>query len=128
MMAIDFVTGTACAWSKHTFKSAKMRRGLAKKIGETAILVIGALFSYGFNIPGVIMDGISAYIIFMELMSIMENLKKMGIRIPAFIDKVLNTADAGLKEDDVTTAIRKIAELEQEIEMLKGEANEPEGN
>lgn len=38
MMAIDFVTGTACAWSKHNFKSAKMRRGLAKKIGEIAIL------------------------------------------------------------------------------------------
>ncbi len=119
LMAIDFVTGLLYAWSTNTFKSKKMRSGLTKKVGEIAILVIGELFSYGMRIPPVIMDGISAYIIFMEFMSIMENLKKMGIRIPGFISKVLNTVDLALKEEDITEALKKMDEIQKEIDALK---------
>ena len=119
LMAIDFITGLLYAWSTNTFKSKKMRSGLTKKVGEIAILVIGELFSYGMRIPPIIMAGISAYIIFMEFMSIMENLKKMGVPIPGFISKVLNTVDLALKEEDITEALTKVAELEKEIEKLK---------
>ena len=119
LMAIDFITGLLYAWSTNTFKSKKMRSGLTKKVGEIAILVIGELFSYGMRIQPIIMDGISAYIIFMEFMSIMENLKKMGVPIPGFISKVLNTVDLALKEEDITEALKKVAELEKEIEQLK---------
>lgn len=119
LMAIDFFTGLLYAWSTNTFKSKKMRSGLTKKVGEIATLVIGELFSYGMRIPPVIMAGISAYIIFMEFMSIMENLKKMGVPIPGFIAKVLNTVDLALKEEDVTEALKKVAELEKEINALK---------
>lgn len=97
----------------------KMRSGLTKKVGEIAILVIGELFSYGMRIPPFIMAGISAYIIFMEFMSIMENLKKMGVPIPGFISKVLNTVDLALKEEDITEALTRVAELEKEVEKLK---------
>ena len=119
LMAIDFITGLLYAWSTNTFKSKKMRSGLTKKVGEIAILVIGELFSYGMRITPIIMDGISAYIIFMEFMSIMENLKKMGVPIPGFIGRVLNTVDLALKEEDITEALKKVAELEKEIEQLK---------
>ena len=119
LMAIDFITGLLYAWSTNTFKSKKMRSGLTKKVGEIAILVIGELFSYGMRIQPIIMDGISAYIIFIEFMSLMENLKKMGVPIPGFISKVLNTVDLALKEEDITEALKKVAELEKEIEQLK---------
>ena len=119
LMAIDFITGLLYAWSTNTFKSKKMRSGLTKKVGEIAILVIGELFSCGMRIPPMIMDGISAYILFMEFMSIMENLKKMGVPIPGFISKVLNTVDLALKEEDISEAISKIAELEKEVKELK---------
>ena len=119
MMAIDFITGLLYAWSTETFKSKKMRSGLTKKVGEIAILVIGELFSYGMRIPPMIMAGISAYIIFMEFMSIMENLKKMGVPIPGFISKVLNTVDLALKEEEVTEALKKMAEIEKEVDALK---------
>ena len=119
LMAIDILTGLLYAWSTETFKSKKMRSGLSKKVGEIAILVIGELFSYGMRIPPVIMAGISAYIIFMEFMSIMENLKKLGVPIPGFIAKILNTVDLALKEEDITEALAKVAELEKEIEKLK---------
>lgn len=119
LMAIDIITGLLYAWSTETFKSKKMRSGLSKKVGEIAILVIGELFSYGMRIPPVIMAGISAYIIFMEFMSIMENLKKLGVPIPGFIANILNTVDLALKEEDITEALTKVAELEKEIEKLK---------
>ena len=119
LMGIDFFTGLLYAWSTSTFKSKKMRSGLTKKVGEIAILVIGELFSYGMRIPPVIMAGISAYIIFMEFMSIMENLKKMGVPIPGFISKVLNTVDLALKEEEVTEALKKMAEIEKEVDALK---------
>lgn len=119
LMAIDIITGLLYAWSTETFKSKKMRSGLSKKVGEIAILVIGELFSYGMRIPPVIMAGISTYIIFMEFMSIMENLKKLGVPIPGFIANILNTVDLALKEEDITEALTKVAELEKEIEKLK---------
>lgn len=119
LMGIDFLTGLLYAWSTSTFKTKKMRSGLTKKVGEIAILVIGELFSYGMRIPPVIMAGISAYIIFMEFMSIMENLKKMGVHIPGFISRVLNTVDLALKEEEVSEALKKMAEIEKEVDALK---------
>lgn len=119
LMGIDFLTGLLYAWSTSTFKSKKMRSGLIKKVGEIAILVIGELFSYGMQIPPAIMVGISSYIIFMEFMSVMENLKKMGVPIPGFISKVLNTVDLALREEDVAEALKRLAELEKEIDTLK---------
>lgn len=119
MMAVDFLSGTFCAWSTNTFQSWRMRAGLTKKVGEISIIVIGALLSYALRLPPQIMAGISLYIMFMELMSIFENAKKMGVEIPGFISKVLNTVDATLKEEDVAEAIKKIEELEKEIEELK---------
>ena len=119
MMAVDFGTGTFGAWMMHTFKSAKMRSGLTKKVGEMSILIVGALLSYAMNLPPQLMAGISLYIIYMELMSICENAKKMGAPLPGFVSKVLDTVDATLKEEDVTEAVKKIKELEKEIEELK---------
>lgn len=124
MMTIDFLTGTFGAWMMHTFKSQKMRTGLTKKVGEMAILVVGALLSYALRLPPQIMAGISLYIIYMELMSICENAKKMGAPLPGFVSKVLDTVDATLKEEDVTEAVKKVAELEAEIKKLKGDSNE----
>ena len=119
MMAVDFLSGTFCAWSTSTFQSARMRAGLTKKVGEVSILVIGALISYTLRLPGYIMAGISLYIMFMELMSICENAKKMGAPVPGFISRVLNTVDATLKEEDISEALKKVAELEKEIDALK---------
>lgn len=121
MMAVDFLTGSFGAWMTHTFQSARMRAGLTKKVGEMSIIVIGALLSYALRLPPQILAGISLYIIYMELMSICENAKKMGAPLPGFVSKVLNTVDSALKEEDVSEAIKKIAELEEEIKQLKGE-------
>lgn len=120
MMAIDIVTGLLYAWSTKSFESAKMRTGLAKKCGEILIILIGMLFVYGTNIPTYILTGISAYIIFMELMSVLENLDKLGVPIPAFIAKVLNNVDDALQSENVEELKKEIEELRAAVAMDDG--------
>ena len=100
LMAIDVLTGIIKAWAHNDFKSAIMRAGLAKKAGEIMILVVGELISYGMMLPDTIMNGISFYIIFMEVMSIMENLDELGIPIPKFVRDVINNVDDKLQHGD----------------------------
>ena len=100
LMAIDILTGSLNAWAKRDFKSYKMRQGLVKKCGEVTILGIGELFTIGMILPTYIMSGISFYIIFMELISICENLQKMGVPIPKFIKKALSDTKKALEDKE----------------------------
>lgn len=100
IMGIDVVTGVVTAWAKRTFNASIMRAGLAKKAGEIMILVIGELVSYGLMLPDVIMNCISFYIIFMEIMSILENADELGIPIPKFVRDVINNVDDKLQHGD----------------------------
>ena len=98
LMAIDVITGSINAWAKGDFKSFKMRTGLVKKCGEIVILGVGTLFKFAFGLPWYVLAGIAMYIIFMELISICENLDKMGVPIPKFISKALNNAKDKIEE------------------------------
>jgi len=100
LMAVDILTGSLNAWAKANFKSFKMREGLVKKCGEITILAVGQLFTVGLVLPTYIMSGISFYIIFMELISICENLQKMGVPIPKFIKKALDDTEKALEEKE----------------------------
>lgn len=94
LMAIDFLTGIIHAWATGHLKSYKMREGLQKKFAEVSILVIGVLFECGFGLPAYILSGFSMYIIFMEMISICENLKKMGVPIPAFVERAFRFSES----------------------------------
>ena len=120
MMAIDIITGLINAWATNSFQSARMRTGLAKKCGEIIIILIGMMFTYGMNIPKYVLTGISIYIIFMELMSIMENLDKLGVPIPLFISKVLNNVDESLKTAE------DYEELKKQLHELHNARDRPE--
>lgn len=93
LMGIDYATGILNAWLKGEIKSKKMREGLAKKFGELCVLVIGAIFSYGLAVPPIVVNFVSIYIMIMELISICENLNKLGVPIPKFIKKALSEAN-----------------------------------
>ena len=102
LMAIDVLTGIIKAWAHNDFKPAIMRAGLAKKAGEIMILVVGELISYGLMLPDAIMNGISFYIIFMEAMSILENVDKLGIPIPKFVKDAFSNVDDKLQNGGKT--------------------------
>lgn len=100
IMGIDVVTGVVTAWAKQVFNASIMRTGLAKKVGEIMILVIGELVSYSLMLPDTIMNCISFYIIFMEIMSILENIDELGIPVPKFVRDVINNVDDKLQNGD----------------------------
>lgn len=101
LMAIDVLTGVIKAWIKKDFKSAIMRAGLGKKAGEISILIIGELFSYALQLPEIIMNLASFYIIFMEFVSICENIDELGVPIPKIIKDVINNVDDKLQNTGV---------------------------
>lgn len=102
MIALDIATGLTKAFVHKDFQSAKMRSGFGKKIGEIAVLVIGELISYGLGLPKIIMIGVSLYLVFMELMSNMENLKALGVPLPKWIMDSLSQVDSALQTGKIT--------------------------
>lgn len=104
LMAIDVLTGIVHAWVTGHLKSYRMREGLGRKFGEIMILFIGEIFTAGLNFPSYILKAFSIYIMFMEVVSICENLKKLGVPIPKFIDKALESMNEIIQNgrDDMT--------------------------
>lgn len=107
LMALDVLTGVTHAWMTGHLKSYRMREGLGRKAGELTILVMGALFTAAISLPPYIMGFFSLYIVVMELVSICENLKKLGIPVPKFVDRALGNIENKIqngsdteKEDD----------------------------
>lgn len=121
MMGIDILTGLVNAWAKHEFESTKMRSGLAKKVGEIAIILVGILFQEGMELPVWLLNFIVFYIIVMELMSVIENLDKLGAPIPKFIKDVVNNIGDSMQNDSYAELTTKIAELEKQIKVLEGD-------
>ena len=107
LMALDILTGVINAWIKNEIKSSKLREGLGKKFGELSVILIGELFVIAFGLPLAVASGFSIYIVVMELISICENLQKLGVPIPKFIRRALaetneniqNGSDEEKKED-----------------------------
>lgn len=113
LMCIDIATGFVNAWAKHDIRSAIMRQGLARKFGELVIIGIAQLFLFAVGLPKGIASGVSFYIGIMELISICENLDKLGVPIPKFVKRALKSA-----EDKITKEEKK-EERPQEQTMKK---------
>lgn len=121
MIGIDFVTGLIYAWASRTFQSSKMRTGLSKKAGELAILVVGEALSVALCLPKYIMAGVSIYIVIMELMSIFENLDRMGVPVPKAIRNVVNNTATTLTEKDYKEIAEQAVRINEEIKDISEE-------
>lgn len=100
LIVFDYITGISHAWATGHLKSYRMREGLNKKVGEITMIIIGCLFNWALNVPKYVIYGIVLYVIIMELISICENLDKMGVPIPKFIKKALRNAEYKIQNDD----------------------------
>lgn len=88
LMVLDVITGYYNAWKNKEIKSSKMRDGLGKKIAEMCYIAIGFLFGIAFNLQ-IVHVFISLYIVYMEIVSVFENCKKLGVEMPQEItDKI----------------------------------------
>lgn len=100
LMAIDIVSGYINAWQEKNVNSAKMRSGLVKKSGEIIEILIVELLGASVGLPLEVVQGISAYISFTEIISIAENLSKMGVPMPAWLTDRLNNEYKKINESE----------------------------
>ena len=128
LMGLDIMTGLIYAWTSKTFQSSKMRTGLGKKFGEMAYIVIGIAATVAMDLPQYILCGIAAYIIFMELLSIMENCDKLGAPVPKFVKTAFATAETALQSDSYAELMAKLSKMDkaqlEEVKKLLSEHKE----
>lgn len=98
LMALDVFTGYINAVIKRDVSSRKMREGLGHKVAELIYIIVGYFISIVFNVSQ-IEYFISIYIIVMELISIMENAEKLGVKTPNVIKSKLESAKDELENE-----------------------------
>lgn len=89
LMCLDILTGYYNAWKKHQISSSRMRDGLGKKLAEIVYIIIGILCTTVFGMKSITYF-ISLYVVYMEFISIAENCKKLGVKMPQILQEKLN--------------------------------------
>ena len=85
MMLFDYITGVMKAWHTNSISSSKLRDGLNHKAGECIIILIAVFLQKTLEIPKEITIFVSIYIIITEIISIIENLDEIGVKIPSWV-------------------------------------------
>ena len=107
VMVLDYATGIAAAWSCKLLSSRVGVKGIVKKVAYLALVAVGMVVDYlissallrvGVDIQinycfGVM---ISVWLIINELLSILENLGKLGIPLPDFLLKAIERLRDGV--------------------------------
>ena len=120
-IAIDIITGVLNAWIENNVKSYLLRQGLGKKSGELLAVVLGELLVCALSVPKELLTATSVYIVFMEVISIFENLNKLGVPIPWFIKKALGAASnalIGSEKEELSEDVQEV--LKDAINTKKG--------
>ena len=89
LMIIDIFTGYINAWKNKEISSSKMRDGLGKKCAELCYILVGFLFKVAFGTSS-IMFFMVIYVCYMEIVSLVENCDKLGVRLPPKLAEKLN--------------------------------------
>ena len=107
VMIIDYATGIAAAWSCKLLSSPVGVKGIVKKVAYLALVAVGMvvdylissallhvgaelLFNYCFGMM------IAVWLIVNELLSILENLGRLGIPLPEFLVKAVERLRDGV--------------------------------
>lgn len=111
MMVIDYASGMAAAWSNNELSSKVGAKGIVKKVGYMALIVVAMGVDY------LIYSGVAAvnievnynmwfgmlvtvWLIINELISILENLDRLGVPIPDFLTKIIKRLKVSVDEKE----------------------------
>ena len=113
-MIIDYVTGMLSAWLNAELSSKKGIKGIVKKVSYLALVAVAMIVDWliccglqqiNVDIKYTVFFAVlvAVWLIINELISVLENLSRMGVPIPNFlkklIDKLKNTVDESERED-----------------------------
>lgn len=93
----DIISGTVQAIINHNLDSQKMRAGLWHKTLILLIIILGFVVHFAFNWSW-FSQTVCIYIIIMELISILENLKKAGFDIGNLSKYLKEKTDSNTQE------------------------------
>lgn len=104
-MIADIVSGVIQAIINKNLDSQKMREGILRKMLLILVVILSFIFQYAFNIPA-ISKVVCIYIIVMEIISILENIKKAGIDLGKLgellkVKTEEETINVNIKEEEV---------------------------
>lgn len=115
VMIIDYITGMISAWHNSELSSKKGLFGIVKKLCYLALVCVGmgvdwliysGMVQIGIAMNYTIFFGIlvAIWLIINELISILENLNRIGVPLPKFITAVVkklkNTVETEAKETE----------------------------
>lgn len=107
---IDYATGLlATRFRKEDINSYKSIRGIIKKVCMWLLIVVGAvidqLLAYASGVIGIALPFtflvaciVALWIICNEIISILENIKDMGVPIPAFLEPLVKNIKSQVEE------------------------------
>ncbi|MDD3338422.1 MAG: phage holin family protein [Lachnospiraceae bacterium] len=108
---IDYVTGLmASPYRKEDINSYKSIHGIAKKVCMWLLVVVGALIdqlliyacaTMGYTMPFTFLVAcfVAIWIVCNELISILENIKDMGVNIPAFLEPIVKNIKTQIEKN-----------------------------
>ena len=113
-MIIDYVTGMMSAWLNSELSSKKGIKGIVKKISYLALVAVAMIVDWlifqvlqqinvdlHYSVFFAVL--VTVWLIINELISVLENLSRMGVPIPNFLKKIIdrlkNTVDESERED-----------------------------
>jgi len=101
MMIIDYLSGMSAAWSEGTLSSKVGAKGIVKKVGYMALIavamgvdyliysgIVAANIEVGYNMWFGLL--VAVWLIINEMISILENLSRLGVPIPEFLKKIIS--------------------------------------
>ena len=101
-MALDIITGFWKACKQNDVKSTKLRNGLYKKATEILIVLLVEYFQYVLMLQQYqIAAVVSAYVIFMEIISIIENAIALDVPVPSFFLTILHEAQEKIDDGSI---------------------------
>lgn len=114
-MIIDYITGMMSAWLNAELSSKKGIKGIVKKVSYLALVAVAMIVDWlifqGLQQINVDLHYsvffavlVTVWLIINELISVLENLSRMGVPIPNFLKKLINrlktTVDKGDDQSD----------------------------
>lgn len=100
-MIIDYITGMLSAWLNAELSSKKGIKGIVKKVSYLALVAVAMIVDWliccGLQQINVDIQYsvffavlVAVWLIINELISVLENLSRMGVPIPNFLKKMVN--------------------------------------
>ena len=110
-MIVDYATGVMAAWTNSELSSKRGVKGIVKKVGYLALVVAAMILDWLISqgLQQINLDLhysvffavlVAVWLIINELISILENLSRMGIPIPNFLKKIINRLKTTVDESE----------------------------